>query len=244
MKNIPNAISLFNLFLGCLALVFVFDAQLGVAAWLVIACSVLDFLDGATARLLNAYTKTGKQLDSLADLLSFGLVPAAIMFHYLENSLYTINPDTGHFVLSSVAFLIAVFSALRLARFTADEDEKDYFTGLPTPANALLIASIPITLGLANEDGFMFGLLNQLIGNHWFNLGFILLLSFLLIAPIRMFSLKVKALNWKQNRIRIIYIIGCIILLITFGWAAMPFFLVFYIILSLLWPVILPQDWR
>ncbi len=244
MKNIPNAISLLNLFLGCVALVFVFDAQLAVGAWLVIACSVLDFLDGATARLLNAYTKTGKQIDSLADLVSFGLVPAGIMFHYLENSLYTINPDTCHFVLSSVAFLIAVFSALRLARFTADEDEKDYFTGLPTPANALLIASIPITMSLANEDGFMFGLLSQLIGNHWFNLGFILLLSFLLIAPIRMFSLKVKALNWKQNRISIIYIIGCIILLITFGWSAMPFFLVFYIILSLLWPVILPQDWR
>ncbi len=244
MKNIPNAISLINLFTGCVALVFIFDNQPVTGALLIVVCSVLDYFDGAAARLLKAHSETGKQLDSLADLVSFGMAPAGIMYFYLYNSLHNINHDHAQIVLSSVAFLIAVFSALRLARFNTEKEPKDYFIGLPTPANALLIVSIPLTLAATAKDSFMFKTIVLLIESPWFNLLFIAAVSFLLISPVKMFSLKIKSLKWSDNRVRIIFIAGCAVLLITFGWAAMPFLLIFYIILSLLWPVILPEDWR
>ncbi len=242
MKSIPNIITLLNLFLGCMAVVFIMNGNAETGAMMIIVCAILDFLDGAAARLFNAYSDVGKQLDSLADLISFGLAPATILFHYLSNALQSINPEANLFVLPSLAFFVTIFSALRLARFNTDEEAKDYFTGLPTPANALLIASVPLTLAIAPQESFSYAMLNTLQNILWPNIMLITVLSFLLIAPVKMFSLKVKSLTWKDNRIRIIYLAGCIILLITFGWAAMPMFLVFYILLSLLWPVILPMN--
>ncbi len=242
MKHIPNTISLINLFMGCLALVFIFESKLVIGAYLILACSLLDYFDGAAARLLNAYSETGKQLDSLADLISFGMAPAGILFYYYKNSIYNLNPEGMYIVLPSLAFLIAVFSALRLARFNVEEESKDYFTGLPTPANALLIASMPLTIHFTNKETFMHTLLMSVTENSFFILFFILLLSFLLISPIRMFSLKIKSLKWKDNRIRIIFLTGCLMLLITFGGAALPLFLIFYILLSAIWPAVLPRD--
>lgn len=236
MKNIPNTISLINLLTGCIALVFIFDNQPVTGAVLIVVCSVLDFFDGAAARLLKAHSETGKQLDSLADLVSFGMAPASIIYFYLYNSLHHINHHNTQIVLSSAAFLIAVFSALRLARFNTDKESLNYFTGLPTPASALLIVSIPLTLAAVSTDSFMFNSLVWLTENMWFNLLFIAAVSFLLISPFRMFSLKVKSLNWKDNRVRIIFIAGCLLLLVTFGVAALPLFMIFYILLSILWP--------
>lgn len=203
---------------------------------MIVICSILDFLDGAAAKLLKAHSETGKQLDSLADLVSFGLAPAAIIFHYMTNALYMLNQDNPVFVLAYAAFFIAVFSALRLARFNIDTKQKSYFTGLPTPANALLIASIPLTLVLVKPDSGTSNILMALMDNVWFTLSLTFVLSALLVSPFKMFSLKIQNLKWKDNRIRYVFFAVCVILLITFGFAALPLFMIFYILLSLIWP--------
>ncbi len=236
MKNIPNAITLTNLLLGCIAISFIFSGDPATGAILIVICSILDFLDGAAAKLLKAHSETGKQLDSLADLVSFGLAPAAIIFHYMTNALYMLNQDNPVFVLAYAAFFIAVFSALRLARFNIDTEQKSYFTGLPTPANALLIASIPLTLVLVKPDSGTSNILMALMYNVWFILSLTFVLSALLVSPFKMFSLKIRNLKWKDNRIRYVFFAVCVILLITFGFAALPLFMIFYILLSLLWP--------
>ncbi len=232
MKWIPNSISLLNLIIGCIAVAIAFGGDLYTAAILTLLCSILDFLDGATARWLNAGSETGKQLDALADLISFGLTPAVVMFIYISNSLYEVNQSGIAFVLSSPAFLITAMSALRLARFSADTEDKSWFTGLPTPANALLIVSVPFVLGITVE-GAIHSFLEIFIQSTPALLIVVLLLSFLLVAPVRMFSLKVRNFGWKDNRIRYIFLACCILLLITFGLSAAPLFLIFYIILSL-----------
>lgn len=236
MKNIPNGITLANLFAGCVALTITLKGDPETGAFLIIVCSILDFLDGAAAKMLNAHSETGKQLDSLADLISFGLAPSAIVFHYMDNSLNLINHGSSHFVWSYAAFFIAVFAALRLARFNIETEQKTYFTGLPTPASALLIASIPVTLALAKPGSAIVISLEMLSMQLWFNLGIVVILSALMISPFKMFSLKIKNFTWQDNQIRYVFFAACVILLITFGLAAIPLFMIFYILLSLLWP--------
>ncbi len=240
MKTIPNTITLLNLFLGCAAIVAAFEGLLATAAIMILICSILDFLDGAVARWFQAGSEIGKQLDSLADLVSFGVAPACIMYQYLVVSLYRINPESALFVWPMLAFMITVFSALRLAVFNIDQKQSKHFTGLPTPANALLIASIPFVIEFMPADNTIHLLLIQLTDRFPAMLVITLVLSLLLVAPVKMFSLKTESLKWSENRIRYIFLAGCIILLITFGLAAAPLFLVFYIILSALdnlWPI-------
>lgn len=233
MRIIPNLVTLLNLFLGCVALVFVFDGLPGTASVIIVCCSLLDFLDGAVAGWLKAWSETGKQLDSMADLVSFGVVPAAIMYHYLHSAATTGNHEDTTFVWSYLAFLIAVFSALRLARFNVSGEESDHFYGLPTPASALLIASIPFVLTFGPEEHFIRGVLAALTNSFGWMLAITMVIALLLISRLRMFSLKATSLRWHENRIRYLFFAGCIILLITFGLAAAPLFLVFYIFLSL-----------
>ncbi len=232
MKIIPNTVTLINLFLGCAAIVAVFEGLLATAAIIVLICSVLDFLDGAVARWFQAGSEIGKQLDSLADLVSFGVVPACIMYQYLVVSLYSINPESSLFVWPMLAFLIAVFSALRLAIFNTGVKQGAHFVGLPTPANALLIASLPFVLEFAAPEHVIHRALVAATTSFPFILILSLVLALLLVAPVNMFSLKTESLNWSQNRVRYIFLAGCLLLLITFGLAAAPLFLIFYIILS------------
>lgn len=236
MKTIPNIITLTNLFLGCVAISFIFNGDPATGAAIIIICAILDFLDGAAAKLLKAHSETGKQLDSLADLISFGLAPAAIIFHYLDNAFNKLNQDSPYFVLAYAAFFIAVFSALRLARFNIETTQRTYFIGLPTPASALFVAFLPLTLALTITDTGIPHILELLTGKVWFNLLITFLLSALMVSPFKMFSLKIKNLKWKDNRIRYVFVAVCVILLITFGLAAIPLFMIFYILLSLIWP--------
>ncbi len=232
MKWIPNSITLINLLAGCIAAALAFSGDLYTAALLVLLCSVLDFLDGAIARLLGAGSETGRQLDALADLISFGFTPAVVMFYYIGNSLYEVNQSGMAFVLPYTAFLLTAFSALRLASFSADKEDKSWFTGLPTPANALLIVSLPFVLGTTPGEGTLYLLLEAFTRETALIIFTVVLLSWLLVAPVRMFSLKIKNLKWRENRIRYIFLAGCILLLIFFGLHAAPLFLIFYIILS------------
>ncbi len=237
MKHIPNIITLINLFLGCVAIVMTLQGQPGVAAIIIGLCALLDFLDGAAARFLRAGSAIGQQLDSLADLVSFGVAPSAILFHYLQGAFQIIQPEQPGILLPSLAFLVAVFSGLRLARFNIDEEQQDDFKGLPTPASALLIASIPFVLTYADPNALVFRLLESLTTKVWFNLGLTFVISWLLVSPVRMFSLKVKSITWKDNKYVYLFLFGCLLLLIVFGLSAVPLFLIFYLLLSLVYHV-------
>ena len=237
MKHIPNTITLINLFLGCVAIVITLQGQPGVAAVVIGLCALLDFLDGAAARMLRAGSEIGQQLDSLADLVSFGVAPAAILFFYLQEAFQKLQPEQPHILLPSLAFLVAVFSGLRLARFNIDGEQQKDFKGLPTPASALLIASIPFVLTYADPDGFVFRLLEVLTAKYWFGLGLTLVISWLLVSPVRMFSLKVTSLTWRDNRYVYVFLSGCLLLLVVFGLAGVPLFLIFYLLLSLVYHI-------
>ncbi|MFP4064925.1 MAG: CDP-diacylglycerol--serine O-phosphatidyltransferase [Bacteroidales bacterium] len=237
MKSIPNTITLINLFLGCVAIVMTLQGQPGVAAIIIGLCAVLDFLDGAVARVLRAGSPIGQQLDSLADLVSFGVAPSAILYYYLQGAFQLMQPGEPYILLPSLAFLVAVFSCLRLARFNIDEAQKNDFRGLPTPASALLIASIPFVLTYTDPDALVFSFFETFITNIWPNLGLIFVISWLLVSPVRMFSLKVQSMTWKDNKYVILFFSGCLLLLIVFGLSAVPLFLIFYLLLSLVYHV-------
>ena len=237
MKHIPNTITLINLFLGCVAIVMTLQGQPGVAAIIIGLCALLDFLDGAAARFLRAGSPIGQQLDSLADLVSFGVAPSAILFHYLQGAFQIIQPEQPAILLPSLAFLVAVFSGLRLARFNIDDEQQNDFRGLPTPASALLIASMPFVLAYTEPNTLFFRLLETLTTTVWFNMGLTLVISWLLVSPVRMFSLKIKSVAWKENRFVFVFLAGCLLLLIIFGLSAVPLFLIFYLLLSLVYHV-------
>lgn len=233
MKHIPNAITLINLFTGCIAVASAFSGDAYTAAWLILFCAFLDFLDGTAARVLKAGSELGKQLDSLADLISFGMAPATILFTYLRTS-----PDAGHYqqILSShlpyFAFLITVFSALRLARFNIDTRQTNSFIGLPTPANALFFAFIPLVLTISPSQGLIYASLVDFTASTPAMLITALLLSWLLIAPVNMFSMKFKSLKIRDNIVRYIFIISIVALFLFLGWESMTLIIPAYILTS------------
>ena len=234
MKWLPNLISLLNLFLGCVALVLVFQGMAFLASILVFVCAALDYLDGAAARWLKAGTETGKQLDALADLVSFGVLPSAIMFTLLMDASHRVKPDQWHFVFPFVAFFIATASAWRLARFNVNEQDDNWFSGLPTPANAMLIASIPFVLHQVQESRPVHMALTWLVNSQPALLALVGILSALLVSRLKMFSLKMTRLGWRGNELRLIFFAGCVLLFFAFGLSAAPLFLFFYLFLSLL----------
>lgn len=218
-KHIPNALTCCNLLMGCLGIVFAFRGELTWSAYAIFIAAFFDFLDGMVARLLRAYSEIGKQLDSLADMVSFGVLPAVIIFQLLLRS-------QAQDPLSYLAFFIAVFSALRLAKFNIDERQSENFIGLPTPANALMIASLPLILqsGNAHFTGFIL--------QPAFLIGLVLVMCFLLVCELPLISLKFKSLSWRDNLYRYILIIGSLIFAGIFTFAAIPLILVLYIVLS------------
>ena len=235
MSTIPNIITLINLFLGCMAVSAAFLGQPTTAAGLIIICAILDFLDGTAARLLKAGSDMGKQLDSLADLISFGLAPAAIMYHYLSTSPH---PTTmGAWLVSHIpylAFLLTVCSAIRLARFNTDTRQTSTFIGLPTPANAMFFATIPLVIGYSGKQGQVYATLIDLTASIPKMSILILLFSWLLISPIRMFSLKFNSLGIKKNTTRYLFLLLTIMLFLFVGWESMPLIMLLYISTSII----------
>lgn len=234
-KHIPNAITLLNLFLGCLAVVAALQGKLADSAMLILACSLLDFLDGFAARVFRAGSPLGQQLDSLADLVSFGLAPAAIVYQYMLTATGA-DGATGGILrhLPLLAFLLAVFSALRLGMFNLDTSQREDFIGLPTPANALFFVSLPLVLAFGPESGAITGLIERLTGNVWAMLLLALVFSWLLVSPIRMFSMKFKGFRPGDNMARFLFLGGSLLLAVIFWLQAPPLIMVFYLILSLI----------
>ncbi|MGV3509664.1 MAG: CDP-diacylglycerol--serine O-phosphatidyltransferase [Sphingobacteriaceae bacterium] len=224
-KHIPNAITCLNLLSGCIGLVMAFNDNLIFASYAIVIAAILDFFDGFVARLLKAYSEIGKELDSLADVVSFGVLPSVIVYQ-----LFLEAPQLGMLsnYINYSAFLIAIFSALRLAKFNIDTRQEENFLGLPTPANALLIASLPfIVLG----DNLF---LRDYILNAFFLFIFSLGMGILLVLEIPLMSLKFKSLNFSKNLYRYILIILAIILILIFKFAAVPIVIFLYILLSII----------
>ena len=220
-RHIPNALTCMNLFSGCIACVMAFHANFEMAMLFIVIGAVFDFFDGLAARLLHAYSNIGKDLDSLADDVSFGVAPALIVFSLFKEIDY---PDYLSFLanwLPYAAFLIAIFSALRLAKFNNDTRQTTSFIGLPVPANALFWASL--IAGCKPIASY----------HPLLTLALVCLFSWLLVSEIPMFSLKFKNLSWKDNKIAFIFVIISAILLITLKIAGFAAVIVWYILLSI-----------
>ncbi|MGI9544340.1 MAG: CDP-diacylglycerol--serine O-phosphatidyltransferase [Cyclobacteriaceae bacterium] len=220
IKQLPNLLTLGNLFCGCLGLVQAFDQHLTEAAYFIWAAALLDFLDGFVARLVGNASPLGKQLDSLADVVSFGVLPAVLLFLLLQER-------TESSWLPYVAFSIALFSALRLARFNIDTTQSDAFRGLSVPANALFISSLPFILG-PNP-----GWLTSIVDSWEVLIGISIVFSLLLVSPIRLFALKFKDYSWGSNRVKYVFLAISVILLAWLGFNGIPLVVLLYIISSI-----------
>jgi CDP-diacylglycerol--serine O-phosphatidyltransferase len=229
-KHFPNLITLLNLLAGCLAIVAIARGELIQASWWIIFAAFFDLLDGLVARLLEATSEIGKQLDSLADVVSFGVAPGFILYTLIGNAL-TANissPDLIE-ILPYTGFLIPLFGALRLARFNLDPGQQYDFKGLPIPVTALFILSIPIII---NCQLVVIPWLNSFFNSPWVLIGLAILLSALMVSPLRLFSLKFRSIQWKHNRGRVILIAAALILFFSIRFASVPFIILLYIILS------------
>jgi CDP-diacylglycerol--serine O-phosphatidyltransferase len=224
-KHIPNTITCCNLLSGCVAAVYAFMGVYPLAFTFIIAGAVFDFFDGLSARALKVSSPIGKELDSLADVITFGFAPAAMVFSWLRECADAHLDMLVAFAMPFAAFLLVAFSALRLAKFNVDDRQTSSFIGLPTPANALFWGALVIgshdTI-VANPYGWI------LI------MALVLLFSWLLVAEIPMFSLKFKNLTWKSNRTVYIFLLISIALLIVLGVNGLSAVIGWYIILSVL----------
>lgn len=224
-RPIPNIVTCLNLFSGCIACVMAFEARYELAFLFIIIGAVFDFFDGMLARVLHAHSPIGKELDSLADDITFGVAPALIVFSFLKEP-SMIYPDFLIGIreyIPYLAFILAVFSALRLAKFNVDERQTSSFIGMPTPANALFWGALIVGAGdfLLLHISVLFILL------------MVVIFSLLLVSEIPMFSLKFKNLSWKDNKVSFIFLIVCAPLLIFLGISGFAAVIVWYIILSL-----------
>ncbi|MBB2144363.1 CDP-diacylglycerol--serine O-phosphatidyltransferase [Pedobacter sp. LMG 31464] len=217
-KHIPNAITCANLFSGCVGIVFAFKGELEIAAYFVLLSGVFDFFDGMVARLLHVKSAIGKELDSLADMVSFGFLPGVVMFQLLKTSDYSSE------YLPYLGFIITVFSALRLAKFNIDERQTEEFIGLNTPMNTLFIVSLPF---IAKDYP-------TVIGSSILLLAIVAITSFLLVSEIKIFSLKFSNMTWAKNKFKFIFLILSALLIAFLQFVAVPFVLVLYIALSVL----------
>jgi CDP-diacylglycerol--serine O-phosphatidyltransferase len=215
-RHIPNALTSLNLLSGCVGIIAIGQGPAERAIWFVIAACIFDFFDGFAARALNVSSPIGKELDSLADMVSFGVLPSLVMYRMID----TLSSSE---YLPYAAFGLAVFSALRLARFNVDENQKDAFIGLPTPANALFITSL---VYLASP-------FDTLISQDFLLVGITAVFSFLLVAPFELFALKFKNYTWKDNTLKFTFLAFSVLLLGIWQLAAMPFVILTYVAVSL-----------
>jgi CDP-diacylglycerol--serine O-phosphatidyltransferase len=220
---IPNTITSLNLFSGCIGIVFAFNNQLEYAAAMIWIAGLFDFLDGFSARLLKVSSEIGKQLDSLADMVTFGVLPGVIIYQLiLALQVTTEWPD----YIAYGAFILTIFSAVRLAKFNIDTRQSDTFIGLPTPANAFCISAFPWMLTnsmvLSNQQLILALLVYSLV------------FSWLLVAEIKMLALKFKSFGWSGNQSRWAFIALSIALIAIFQVVAIPMVIVLYIIISLI----------
>ncbi len=216
-NSIPNTITCLNILSGTVGIVYALEGNYTIALIAVLLAATFDFLDGLAARLLKAYSDMGKELDSICDVVSFGVLPSAMLYHALTQSTQL---PFDHF--SFVAFIIAAFSALRLAKFNVDTRQSESFLGLAVPANALFWV------------GAVYSYHHLLSENIYITLALIIIFSLLLVSEIPMFSLKLKNFSLKDNATVYVFLLGTIAIIAFLQLNALPFIILFYILLSLI----------
>ncbi|MCI6309775.1 MAG: CDP-diacylglycerol--serine O-phosphatidyltransferase [Prevotella sp.] len=224
-RNIPNTITCCNLISGCIATLSAFMGEIHMALLWIIIGAIFDFFDGMSARLLHVSSPIGKELDSLADDITFGMAPAAIVFYEMGIMEYPAFLAPVQPYMPFVAFLIAAFSALRLAKFNLDERQAMGFIGLPTPANALFWGALLVGAGdfIENTTWMVPVVIVMILLSCW-----------LLVSEIPMFALKFKHWGWKGNEVKYLFLITCVPLLIVFGVTAFAIIIAWYVLLSAL----------
>ena len=225
-QHIPNAITCGNLVSGCMSVLFIACGMPVKAAVMIFVAGLFDFFDGFAARLLHAKSPIGADLDSLADVVASGVAPGFIMYWLMIRA--SDLPDVrwlGISILPCLAFLLPVFSAIRLAKFNVDDTQKTSFRGLPAPGMAIFIASLPLALSQVGHltDGVL---------GYWACLGFTLVFSFMMVSRLRFFSFKMKSAKWKGNEVRWIFLIVAVVAVAVFRLVALPFVMVLYMLLS------------
>lgn len=251
-KNIPNLFTLLNLLSGAMAIILSFEGRnnLVLAAYFIYIAGVFDFFDGFAARALKATSKVGKELDSLADLVSFGLAPSMILYELLKNNMqikqFAFSLPFAQVLILMSPLLIAIFSAIRLAKFNVDERQTESFLGLATPACAMLIASIPLITQFNPNNLLIFPSLSD---NIYFFLGviffgafvtkpvilvpLIILLATLLVIEMPMFSLKFKSLSFEDNKLKYYFLLVSLLLFLSIQILAVPIIFILYITFSI-----------
>lgn len=213
LKHLPNFLTCCNLLCGCFGVVFLIEGKSIPAAWFIWAACIFDFFDGFAARLLKFSSPIGKELDSLADMVSFGLLPSLVMYFMLDKA-----SDNDY--LPYLAFLIAVCSALRLAIFNVDETQTDSFRGVPTPANAMFITALPLV-------SFSW------LSNEWILTVITIIFSLLMVSRVELFALKFKNFSWADNKVRFTFMALAVLLVAVFQLTAIPLIILAYILISL-----------
>ncbi|PZD79702.1 phosphatidylserine synthase [Mesonia sp. K7] len=241
-KHIPNLITLLNLLCGSIAVVLTFQNELVMATAFVFLGIFLDFFDGIAARVLDARSELGLQLDSLADLVTSGLVPSLVVFQLINHTFFENNANdhtewNQHFLdfnfdfspYALFAFLIVMGSAYRLANFNVDDRQTTSFRGIPTPANAMMIMSLPLILEFQSTAA-----VRDFILNPTFLIVLSIFSCWLLNSGIPIFAFKFKNLNWKENWFRFVFVIIAALALIFLKFIALPFIILAYVCFSLL----------
>ncbi len=226
-QHIPNAITCGNLVSGCLSILFLTEGMPVKAALMIFVAGLFDFLDGFAARLLKAHSPIGADLDSLSDVVSFGVAPGFIMCWLMDRavdlpSLTLLDID----VLPCIAFMLPVFSAIRLAKFNIDDTQTTSFRGIPAPGMAIFIASLPLALAQAGHlsDGAL---------GYWACLGITIIFSFMMVCRLQFFSFKMKSVKWKGNEVRWIFLIVAVVGFAIFRFLALPFVMILYVLMSI-----------
>lgn len=242
IKQIPNIITSLNLLCGCVAIMFAVSGDLVSASFFAFAGIFLDFFDGLAARVLNAQSQVGLQLDSLADVVTSGVLPGIVMVQLLSEALTgtsldistifssTSNNTSIESYLPFIGLLIAVASGYRLAKFNIDTRQTTSFIGLPVPANTLLILSLPLIISFQASQQ-----ITEVILTPWFLIIITLVSCVLLNAEIPLFGLKFKTWNFKDNAVRYLFLISSILLLVVLKFIAIPIIIFLYILVSLFW---------
>lgn len=242
-RHVPNFITILNLLCGAIATIFAVQGNLIMAALFVALGIFFDFFDGLAARALDVKSEIGLQLDSLADMITSGLVPGIVMFQLIVRALpgealtATEWEASGNWlqfdfpILALFGLLIAAASGYRLAKFNIDERQTDSFIGLPTPANALLILSLPLILAFQPHPWAV-----SLILNEWFLLGLTVMSCYMLNAEVPLFALKFSDWSFNKNKLRYLFIAFCLLMIVIFQFIAIPLIILSYVLVSLVFP--------
>lgn len=232
-KQIPNIITLLNLFCGCIALVFAFQLEFELAFYFVCLGIFFDFFDGFFARMFKVQSELGLQLDSLADMITSGVVPGVVMFQLLlksfgsEKVIDVTSWDNTVMILPFLGFIVTLGACFRLANFNIDTRQTDSFIGLPTPANALFVLSLPLVLIHTNIE-----FITNALQNQWVLLAITGLSAFIMNAEIPLFSLKVKDFSFQKNALQIFFLASSVLFVLLFKYLGIPLIILFYVLLS------------